>query len=102
MMGLLKQHTVKLWSHHCCYNDFAAPRGTTPPATTPAVQFTCPDSGGYEYNPFSDSCFRVIDEDKDWDEAVTACADDGEYLAVLDTLETKAWFKHLRHTKPCK
>ena len=58
----------------------------------------CP--AGYAYNPFACSCLRIIRERKTWDEAKAYCEAAGEYLAVLDSVESINWYKNLRMTNP--
>lgn len=57
---------------------------------------TCP--GGYDLNPFSQTCYRLVKIAKNWSQADRYCRTSGEYLATFDTLESIAWFKMLRHT----
>jgi len=57
---------------------------------------SCPD--GYLYNPHSRSCFKIIAEKKGWDDAKAACQSAGDRLAVLDSLESISWAKHMRKT----
>ncbi|XP_067942626.1 C-type lectin lectoxin-Phi1-like isoform X1 [Watersipora subatra] len=59
---------------------------------------TCPP--GYAYNPFACSCLRIVRQSKTWYEAKAFCEAAGEYLAVLDCVESINWYKNLRMTDP--
>lgn len=54
----------------------------------------------YEYNPFSNTCFRIITIQKVWENAKEFCEADGEYLATFHSLESFSWFLNLRKTNP--
>ncbi|XP_067941321.1 C-type lectin domain family 17, member A-like [Watersipora subatra] len=74
-------------------------------ATVSSIQVNAYCSGiacptGYAYNPFACSCLRIIRERKTWDEAKAYCEGAGEYLAVLDSVESINWYKNLRMTDP--
>jgi len=55
---------------------------------------------GYLYNPHSMSCFNISTQGKTWDNAKAACQSVGDRLAVLDSLESISWVKHMRATHP--
>ena len=65
-----------------------------------AVQKTCP--GGYEYNPYSNTCFNLVRLEKSWPDAKKHCEDQGEYLATLPTLESSYWLINMLKTHPGK
>ncbi|KAF6028556.1 hypothetical protein EB796_013146 [Bugula neritina] len=62
--------------------------------TSESVKDPCPSR--YEHNPFSNTCVRLIETQKDWRSAKGYCESAGETLLVLDTLESINWFKTLR------
>ena len=58
----------------------------------------CPDS--YEYNPFSNTCYRIVKLLRSWQNAKSYCEDAGEYLATFGSLESAFWFVTLRQSNP--
>ena len=61
---------------------------------------TC--SSGYEYNPYSNTCFNLVRLEKSWPDAKKHCEDQGEYLATLPTLESSYWLINMLKTHPGK
>lgn len=57
----------------------------------------CPS--GYEFNPFSNTCFKLVTgAKKSWDDAEADCQASGGDLAVFDTVESIQWLRNLRLT----
>ena len=57
-----------------------------------AERLQCPSSE-YTYNPYSNTCVRLIKSQKQWEDAQNYCAIRGEYLVTLETLESAFWFR---------
>jgi hypothetical protein len=62
------------------------------------VQVTLACPSGYTHNPIEDTCLRLVKQTKSWYDAKADCERSGEYLLVLDGVDSANWFEHLRRT----
>ena len=57
---------------------------------------TNPCTDPYIYNPHSDTCFRLIDSNKNWNDAKNYCESQGEYLVTFSTAAASQWLRAKR------
>ena len=54
----------------------------------------------YAYNPYSNTCVRLIRSKEVWEDAQNYCVTRGESLVTLETLESAFWFRSLVKVDP--
>lgn len=54
---------------------------------------------GSTLNPYTNTCLRPVTDKKTWDDAKAFCEAAGEYLAVLEDVNSVNWFEHIRRTQ---
>lgn len=50
-------------------------------------------SSGYQRNPYSNTCIRIVRISKNWNDAKSYCENAGEKLATFDTIEDATWLR---------
>ena len=59
---------------------------------------SCP--AAYYLNPYSKTCYKVVQLPKTWEDAKISCENEGGYLATFETLESAMWFDNLTQANP--
>lgn len=57
----------------------------------------CPNDT-YSYNPYSNTCIRLVDWTISYADAKANCESVGEYMATFETAESAYWLNNMRRT----